>query len=105
MTGSDDTRSGEIAAGGFFGRGMLSVGHSVDRTDGVRDNNDADQVVTNLFGQVRLTPAVGLQFEYRDSEGEFGDMTKVSRQHRDMGLSVAHSLTQCSALSTRRPCF
>lgn len=75
LAGDDETRSGEIAAGGFFERGMISLGHYRNRTDGVRDNNDTDQRISNVFAQVRVTPSLSVQTEYRDSAGEFGDLT------------------------------
>jgi len=75
ITGKNDTKGGEITAGAFFNRGMISAGRFTDRSDGVRENNDHDQTVDNVFGQFRVSSKLSLQAEYRKRENEFGDLT------------------------------
>jgi tetratricopeptide (TPR) repeat protein len=74
VTGSNNTRGGEIAAGVFTNRGMLSVGHFTEKSDGFRENNDSDQTISNLFGQFHITSDLTIQGEVRHREGEFGDL-------------------------------
>ncbi|MCU7927113.1 MAG: FecR domain-containing protein [Candidatus Thiodiazotropha sp. (ex Dulcina madagascariensis)] len=74
VTGSNNTRGGEITAGAFFNRGMLSIGHFTENSDGFRENNDSDQTINNLFGQYRISSNLSVQGEVRHREGEFGDL-------------------------------
>ena len=74
ITGSNHTRGGEIAVGAFTNRGMLSVGHFTEKSDGFRENNDSDQTISNLFGQFHITSDLSIQGEVRRREGEFGDL-------------------------------
>jgi ferric-dicitrate binding protein FerR (iron transport regulator) len=73
VLGSNETQGGEVVAGTFFNRGMLSAGYYQDQTDGFRDNSDSDQTIKNLFGQFRVTPELSIQGEYRNRQSEFGD--------------------------------
>ncbi len=72
--GKNKTRSGEITAGAFFNKGMISAGRYTGRSDGFRDNNDYDQTVDNVFAQVRPTNKLSIQGEYKRRDGEFGDL-------------------------------
>ncbi|MCG7995171.1 MAG: FecR domain-containing protein [Candidatus Thiodiazotropha taylori] len=74
LTGSNNSRGSEIAAGAFFNHGMVSVGHFRENSDGFRDNNDSEQTITNLFGQFRITPELSIQGEIKQKESEFGDL-------------------------------
>jgi tetratricopeptide (TPR) repeat protein len=76
VTGGNNTRGSEVAVGGFTNRGMLSAGHFRESSDGFRVNNDSDQTISNLFGQIRLTPELNVQAEIRQREGEFGDLAQ-----------------------------
>ena len=73
INGSNDTHGGELAAGVFFDRGAFSAGRYQQRTDGVRENNDRDVAIDNVFGQLRITPEISLLGEYRRKDGEYGD--------------------------------
>jgi tetratricopeptide (TPR) repeat protein len=73
VIGSDASQGGELVAGAFFNRGMLSAGWYDDRSDGFRDNNDSDQTVKNLYGQFRPIPELSIQGEYKNRQSEFGD--------------------------------
>jgi tetratricopeptide (TPR) repeat protein len=74
VTGGNNTRGSEIAVGGFTNRGMLSAGHYRESTDSFRENNNRDQTISNLFGQLRITPELAVQGEVRKREGDFRDL-------------------------------
>ena len=74
VTGSNNTRGGEIVAGAFSNRGMLSAGHFRENSDGFRENNDSDQTITNVFGQFRITSDLSIQGEVKKRKGDFGDL-------------------------------
>jgi tetratricopeptide (TPR) repeat protein len=72
--GSNDTRGGEIVAAALFNRGSFSAGRFKHRSDGVRENNDRDKTIDNIFAQFRITPKLSVQGEYRNKEQEVGDL-------------------------------
>ncbi|MET0001455.1 MAG: FecR domain-containing protein [Candidatus Thiodiazotropha lotti] len=76
VTGGNNTRGSEIAIGGFTNKGMLSIGHFRESTDGFRENNNSDQTISNIFGQIRLTSDLSLQAEVKQREGESGDLVQ-----------------------------
>jgi hypothetical protein len=76
VTGSNNTRSSEIVAGGFTNRGMLSIGHFKESTDGFRENNNSDQSISNVFGQIRINSQLNLQAEAKQRDWEFGDLAQ-----------------------------
>ncbi len=91
LVGSNDTRSGEVTAGAFFNRGMISAGRFKERSDGVQDNSDTDQSIDNVYTQLQLTPELGIQGEYRNRNSEFGDLglrmdQTVTDERRDIDI-------------------
>ena len=74
LLGSDDTRSGEGIISGVYDRVSLSAGYSGYRTDGFRPNNEQDDRIANVFGQLQLSPDTSLQVEGRYRDLEAGDL-------------------------------
>jgi len=74
MNGANNTSGNEIAASVVTARGVLSVGQFNYASDGVRANNDSEQMVQSVFGQYRLSSQLSVQAEYREKKSEFGDM-------------------------------
>ena len=74
VSGSNNIRGQEIAVGGFTNRGMLSAGYYKESSDGYRENNDSEQSISNVFGQLRLTSSLSIQAEVKHRENDFGDL-------------------------------
>jgi len=91
--GSNDTQGGELAAGMFFDRGALSAGRYQQRTDGVRENNDRDVTINNVFAQLRITSEISLLGEYRRKEGEFGD-TNLLFDFEEFSRTLRRSMSE-----------
>jgi tetratricopeptide (TPR) repeat protein len=77
FSGSKNTRGNEITVGGFTKRGMLSAGYYKESSDGFFDNNDSEQEITNLFGQLRLSSSLSLQGEIKHRENEHGFLPQI----------------------------
>ncbi len=74
IDGANHTSGNEVAASVVASRGVFSVGLFNYASDGVRENNDSDQTVQNIFAQYRVSSQLSVQAEYRDKKSEFGDM-------------------------------
>jgi len=80
ILGGLGTEGVDLAYSGLRDNIFYSVGYFKYRTEGYRLNNDQDRQIANLFLQAALTNKTSLQFEYRDSEQEKGDISiKVDR--------------------------
>jgi tetratricopeptide (TPR) repeat protein len=80
VSGGNNTRSQELAVGGFTNRGMISAGYYNESTDGFRENDDSEQRIRNLFGQLRVTPSLSAQAEIRHREHEYGYLEQLFEQ-------------------------
>ena len=58
---------------GIYNRLSFSVGQFHTETDGVRDNNDADEDIYNAFLQAEISTATSAQIEFRATDLEVGD--------------------------------
>ena len=75
LAGGNRTFSDEVVLSGLQNNIAFSVGQFHYETDGVRDNNDQEQDIYNIFVQARLTEKTSVQAEYFDYEIEMGDPT------------------------------
>ncbi len=68
------TRSTDIVHSAVWGRYSYSIGTFRDSNEGIRPNNDQDREIDNAFTQVAIDHKTSLQFEYRNSNIEQGDL-------------------------------
>jgi hypothetical protein len=74
LAGNNDTYGGELVASGIINKLSWSFGASKFSTDGFRENNDQDNDLVNAFVQYELNYRTSIQFEYRYSDDERGDV-------------------------------
>jgi hypothetical protein len=75
--GNNSTWGREITGSAALDRVSLSLGELHYITDGFRGNNDYSQDIIDAFIQSSLTSKTDLQAEYRYSQVENGDRTKI----------------------------
>ena len=73
LAGSNSTWADEILISGIQGDFSYSLGQFHSETDGIRENNQFEQDLYNIFFQTRITPKSSAFIELRDSEEELGD--------------------------------
>jgi tetratricopeptide (TPR) repeat protein len=74
VAGEHDTLGDNLILSGMRGAVSGSLGQYHYQTDGFRTNNDLEEDIANLFGQIALGPSSSLQLELRASETEQGDL-------------------------------
>jgi tetratricopeptide (TPR) repeat protein len=74
--GSHDTKSDEVVHSGVWDKFSYSLGQFHYQTDGFRPNNQQKKDAYNVFVQGEVAKDTTLQFEYRRSELEFGDINQ-----------------------------
>ena len=72
--GQHATLGDNLTVAGVSGRLSYSVGHFGVRTDGIRENNDRVQNVSNAFLQGQITPSTSAQLEVRHDDTDAGDL-------------------------------
>jgi tetratricopeptide (TPR) repeat protein len=75
LGGTDDTDMENAIVSGIFNRISFSLGHFRFNTDGVRENDDATQTISNVFVQAEVARGTSLGLEYRNTDTEQGDRT------------------------------
>ncbi len=75
VLGTQNTAIGNVIISGIVTRLSFSVGHFAFNTDGIRENNDDSQNISNVFVQGDVTNRTSVQFEYRLTDNEKGDRT------------------------------
>jgi tetratricopeptide (TPR) repeat protein len=74
LAGEHNTYVDEAVVTAQGGPGVVSAGFLHYETDGFRENQDQTRDIQNVFGQVRLDPALSFQTEFRRNEADFGDL-------------------------------
>jgi hypothetical protein len=74
LAGEHNTYVDEAVVTAQGGPGVVSAGFLHYETDGFRENQDQTRDIQNVFGQVRVDPALSVQAEFRNSDAEFGDL-------------------------------
>lgn len=77
LSGNHDTNAYDIMISGLTDRLSYSIGEYRYRTDGYRPNNDQDNTIKNFFIQNALNYQSSLQFEYRRTELDNGDLSQM----------------------------
>ena len=73
LVGDHGLGADNLIVSGIYNRLSFSVGQSHTDTDGVRDNNDADENIYNAFLQGEISPSTSAQVEFRATDVELGD--------------------------------
>ncbi|MEJ2641734.1 MAG: FecR domain-containing protein, partial [Desulfosarcinaceae bacterium] len=74
LAGEHNTYVDEAMITAQGGPGVASAGFLHYETDGFRENQDQTRDIQNVFGQVRLDPALSVQAEFRHIEADYGDL-------------------------------
>ncbi len=74
LYGSNNTKGGELVAGGVHNQIAYSIGAMEYQSDGVRVNSGQHLELKNAFLQYRITPSLSLQLEARKRHAEYGDI-------------------------------
>jgi predicted Zn-dependent protease len=74
VVGNHWTRGEEVIASGLYDRYSISVGQFGFRSDGFRQNSDAEHNAGNFFFQAALTPEFNVQAELNVRRSETGDL-------------------------------
>ena len=74
VVGENNTRGNDLVVSGIADRFSFSLGQFHYETDGIRDNNDQDRDLYNLFAQVELSVRTHVQAEIRSAEADTGDL-------------------------------
>ena len=74
VAGGNDTLGDEVVQSGVLGKYSYSFGRFHYETDGFRENNDQDQDIYNIFGQVALSYKTSIQAEYQYKNVDKGDL-------------------------------
>jgi len=69
-----NNRSSDLVHSGVWGRYSYSVGTFHDYNAGIRPNHDRDREIDNAFIQAAISHNTSLQFEYRNTQTEEGDL-------------------------------
>ena len=77
IVGGDDTLGGDLVFSGISDKISFSAGQFHYQTDGFRENNDQEQYIYNFFAQASLTHKTSIQAEYRHTDTEAGDLTRL----------------------------
>ncbi|HHI92601.1 MAG TPA: TonB-dependent receptor [Gammaproteobacteria bacterium] len=72
--GSNGTSGDSLILSGIQNDFSFSFGKFRYETDGFRENNDAAYDIYNFFAQARVSNRANIQFEYRDTERNNGDV-------------------------------
>lgn len=92
LAGNNATSGDELVYSELVGDTSLSLGQYNFRTDGFRANNDFKQDIYNMFMHTAISPSQSIQFEFKKSEKENGDLrlrfdptifSQVRRETRD----------------------
>ena len=75
LAGNNGTLGDEITQSGVWGNFSYSLGQLHYETNGFRENNELKQDIYNVFAQVRVSPKLSVQAEFRRRELEHGDWT------------------------------
>jgi lipoprotein NlpI len=76
LAGENNTYVNEAVVTAQGGPGVVSAGFLHYETDGFRENQDQTRDIQNVFGQVRVDPALSVQAEFRHLEAEYGDLSQ-----------------------------
>ncbi len=68
------TRGTDIVHSAVWGRYSYSLGTFHDDNNGIRPNHDRDREIDNAFFQTALNHRTSLQFEYRNTQTQEGDL-------------------------------
>jgi len=77
VVGGNSTQGNDLVFSGVYGRTSFSIGQFHGETDGFRENNDQKQNIYNVFGQASLSQKTNIQVEYRNTDKETGDLTRL----------------------------
>ena len=77
VVGGNSTQGNDLVFSGLYGRTSFSVGQFHGETDGFRENNDQKQNIYSIFAQASLTHKTSIQAEYRNTDKETGDLTRL----------------------------
>ncbi len=69
-----NTRSTDLVHSAVWGRYSYSLGTFHDYNEGIRPNHDQDREIDNAFFQAALDHKTSVQFEYRNTQTEQGDL-------------------------------
>ncbi len=75
LGGGKDTIGDEVVHSGLWDNFSYSVGQFHFETDGLRENNDQNLDLYNLFTQMNVNYSTSLQAEYRFKDTEQGDLS------------------------------
>jgi tetratricopeptide (TPR) repeat protein len=75
VVGGNDILGDELVHSGVWGNFSYSIGQFHYETDGVRENNDQEVDIYNVFAQVSATHKTSMQAEYRSRDIEKGDLS------------------------------
>ncbi len=75
ICGNNETFGDEVVQSGVLGKFSYSIGQYHYETDGIRENNDHEIDLHNLFIQARPWHHTSFMAEYRSSEREYGDLS------------------------------
>ncbi|HEY4732309.1 MAG TPA: FecR domain-containing protein, partial [Gammaproteobacteria bacterium] len=74
IAGGNDTWGNDAVQSGLWNNFSYSLGQFHYENDGFRENNDQLQDIYNIFAQSALNHKTSVQFEYRKSETDKGDL-------------------------------
>ncbi len=74
LVGNNDTLADDFVVSGIHGAFSGSLGQFHYETEGFRPNDDLENNIYDVFGQVTVTPKLSLQAELRRAEQESGDV-------------------------------
>jgi tetratricopeptide (TPR) repeat protein len=74
LAGNNSTIGDEIALSGIWEKFSYSLGQLHYETNGFRENNDLTQDIYNVFTQLRVSPKLSVQAEFRRRELDHGDL-------------------------------
>ena len=96
LLGDHGTSADNLILSGIYNRLSFSVGQSHTDTDGVRDNNDAEENIYNAFLQAEISPSTSAQVEFRATDVELGDRRMLFDS--DNFLSGLRSIADTSSI-------
>ena len=73
VVGNNGTVADNVILSGIYNRFSYSVGQFHTQTDGIRDNDDAEENIYNAFLQAEILPGTSAQIEFRATDTELGD--------------------------------
>lgn len=75
--GGNSTHGNDLVFSGLYNKASFSIGQFHYETDGFRENNDQKQNIYNVFAQMNLSEKTSIQAEYRSTDKETGDITRL----------------------------